>query len=83
VGCPGGLRGRLLDAADKRAGAGAHIGSSNAGLGRSESSSTSYREVPMWRAWEIAQLAPYRALYLQGWRPQILQLVKWEDRLER
>jgi type IV secretory pathway TraG/TraD family ATPase VirD4 len=42
--------------------------------------STSLRERPTWRAWELAQLPPFTALYLQGWSPQLIELVTWDGR---
>ncbi|GAB3601537.1 hypothetical protein GCM10027586_04370 [Kineococcus gypseus] len=52
------------------------------GRGPSTSQSTSYREQPLWRTWEIAQLRPYHALYLCGWTGRLVKLIPWEEVLQ-
>ncbi len=48
--------------------------SGDSGTTRNESHS----ERPRWRAWEIAQLPDFTALHLTGWRPQLVNLIRWQ-----
>lgn len=51
-------------------------GSGDSGTTRNESHS----ERPQWRAWEIAQLRDFTALYLTGWKPRLVDLILWQER---